>query len=178
MFFQVGAVLLGSLVGAGPAHNNCQKGQKGQKPWPASLTGRAPLPVEGCWPPERLARFPPFPGWIAARLEPVGAELHKMVSAWSSRSRAKRRLVPKKYNVAEDRARAVCIELARATGNRPMQYRMVRPIVMAAGLDDAAADAAIAYAVDKGWLVTDIAEEGPPHSICLTDAGRRLVAGR
>jgi len=49
---------------------------------------------------------------------------------------------------------------------------------MAAGLDDAAADAAIAYAVDKGWLVTDIAEEGPPHGICLTDAGRRLVAGR
>jgi hypothetical protein len=59
-----------------------------------------------------------------------------------------------------------------------MQYRMVRPIVMAAGLDDAAADAAIAYAVAKGWLVTDIAEEGPPHGLCLTDAGRRLVAGR
>jgi hypothetical protein len=34
------------------------------------------------------------------------------------------------------------------------------------------------YAVAKGWLVTDIAEEGPPHGICLTDAGRRLVAGR
>jgi hypothetical protein len=134
--------------------------------------------VDFACPPERLARFPPFPGWIAARLEPVGAELHKMVSAWSSRSRAKRRLVPKKSNVAENRARAVCIELARATGNRPMQYRMVRPIVMAAGLDDAAADAAIAYAVDKGWLVTDIAEEGPPLGICLTDAGRRLVAGR
>jgi hypothetical protein len=147
-----------------------------QNATPKDGTGTAAS--RGCWPPERLARFPPFPGWIAARLEPVGAELHKMVSAWSSRSRAKRRLVPKKSNVAENRARAVCIELARATGNRPMQYRMVRPIILAAGLDDAAADATIAYAVDKGWLVTDIAEEGPPHGICLTDAGRRLVAGR
>jgi hypothetical protein len=47
---------------------------------------------------------------------------------------------------------SLCVELARVTGNRPMQYRMVRPIVIAAGLDDAAADAAIAYAVEKGWL--------------------------
>jgi hypothetical protein len=31
-----------------------------------------------------------------------------------------------------------------------MQYRMVRPIVIAAGLNDAAADAAIDYAVEKG----------------------------
>ena len=170
--------MLGSLVGAGPAHNNCQKGQKGRKPWPAPSDGMGTAASRGRWPPERLARFPPFPGWIAARLEPAGAELHKMVSTWPGRSRAKRRLVPKKSNVAERRARAVCVELARATGNRPMQYRMVRPIVMAAGLDDAAADAAIAYAVDKGWLVTDIAEEGPPLGICLTDAGRRLVAGR
>jgi len=149
-----------------------------QNATPKDGTGTAAS--RGCWPPERLACFPPFPGWIAARLEPVGAELHKMVSAWSSRSRAKRRLVPKKSNVAENRARAVCIELARATGNRPMQYRMVRPIILAAGLDDAAADAAIPYAVDKGWLVTDIAEEGPPHGICLTDAGSPVanVVGR
>jgi hypothetical protein len=55
---------------------------------------------------------------------------------------------------------------------------MVRPIVIAAGLDDAAADAAIAYAVEKGWLATDVAKDdpGPAHSICLTDDGRALEA--
>ena len=62
------------------------------------------------------------------------------------------------------------------TGNRPMQYRTVQPIVIAAGLDDAAADAAIAYAVEKGWLITDVSEDesGPTPSICLTDDGRAL----
>jgi hypothetical protein len=50
----------------------------------------------------------------------------------------------------EKRARALCVEQPRVTGNRPMQYRMVRPIVIAAGLNDAAADAAIDYAVEKG----------------------------
>ena len=65
---------------------------------------------------------------------------------------------------------------ARSTGNRPMQYRMVRPIVIAAGLNEASADAEIAYPVEQGWRVTDVAEEGPPHSICLTDAGRALSA--
>jgi hypothetical protein len=39
--------------------------------------------------------------------------------------------------------------LARMTDSRPMQYRMVRPIVIAAGLNDAAADVAIAYAVER-----------------------------
>ena len=49
--------------------------------------------------------------------------------------------------------------------------------MIAAGLDDAAADAAIAYAVEKGWLTTDLAEDapGPAHSICLTDDGRTLA---
>ena len=77
---------------------------------------------------------------------------------------------------AERQARALCVELARVTGNRPMQYRMVQPIMIAAGLDDAAADAAIAYAVEKGWLTTDVSEDeyGPTPSICLTDDGRAL----
>src|SRR6202171_3028237 len=83
-----------------------------------------------------------------------------------------------KASKAQRQARALCVELARATGSRPMQYRLVRPIVIAAGLDDAAADAAIAYAVEKGWLTTDLAEDapGPAHSICLTDDGRTLAA--
>jgi hypothetical protein len=81
---------------------------------------------------------------------------------------------------AERQARALCVELARVTGNRPMQYRMVQPIVIAAGLDDAAADAAIAYAVEKGWLTTDVSEDesGAPPSICLTNDGWKLVTGR
>ena len=83
-----------------------------------------------------------------------------------------------KASKAQRQARALCVELARVTGNRPMQYRMVRPTVIAAGMDDAAADAAIAYAVEKGWLTTDVAEDapGPAHSICLTDDGRTLAA--
>jgi len=55
---------------------------------------------------------------------------------------------------------------------------MVRPIVITADLNDAAAEAAIAYAVEKGWLITVVADDEPPHSICLTDAGRKLVAER
>jgi hypothetical protein len=54
-----------------------------------------------------------------------------------------------------------------------MQWRMVRPLVLAAGMDDAPADAAIAYAIGKGWL---LGEGEPPHSICLTDDGRTLAA--
>jgi hypothetical protein len=39
----------------------------------------------------------------------------------------------------EKRACAVCVELARVTASSPMQWRMVAPIVMAAGLNEAAA---------------------------------------
>ena len=73
------------------------------------------------------------------------------------------------------RARALCIRLARMPEAGSMQWQMVRLIVTAAGLDDAAAYTAIAYAMRKGWLIW---EGDPPHSVRLTDAGRRLVAGR
>ena len=53
------------------------------------------------------------------------------------------------------------------------QWRTVAPIAQAAGLDDAAADAAIALAVGLDWLLT---EGQPPHSICLTEGGRVMVA--
>ena len=56
---------------------------------------------------------------------------------------------------------------------RSMQWRTVAPIAQAAGLDDAAADAAIALAVGLDWLLT---EGQPPHSICLSDGGRVMVA--
>ena len=46
-------------------------------------------------------------------------------------------------------------------------------IAAGAALDDAAASQAIAYAVGQDWL---LAEGTPPHSVCLTEAGRVMVA--
>jgi hypothetical protein len=69
----------------------------------------------------------------------------------------------------DDTARALCVELARVTANRPLQWRMVRMIGPALGQDEAAVDAAIAYAVEHGWL---LAAGNPAHSICLSDARR------
>src|SRR5260370_31429843 len=65
-------------------------------------------------------------------------------------------------------ARALCVELARVTDGRPMQWRMVRLIGPAVGQDEASFDAAIAYAVRRGWL---IAAGHPPHKLCLPAAG-------
>jgi hypothetical protein len=70
----------------------------------------------------------------------------------------------------DDTARALCVELARVTANIPLQWRMVRMIGPAIGQDEAAVDAAIAYAVEHGW---PLAAGNPAHSICLTEAGRR-----
>jgi hypothetical protein len=50
---------------------------------------------------------------------------------------------------------------------------MVAPIASAAGLDAASTSAAIAQAVERGWLLT---EGEPPHSIALTDDGRVMAA--
>ena len=51
------------------------------------------------------------------------------------------------------RARTVCAELARDTGNRPMQWRGIQPIAEAAGIMHGAQQAeAVFYAVEKGWL--------------------------
>ena len=69
----------------------------------------------------------------------------------------------------DNTARALCVELARVTANRPLQWQMVRLIGPALGQDEAAVDAAIAYAVEHGWL---LAAGNPAHSICLSDAGR------
>src|SRR5882762_1046866 len=69
------------------------------------------------------------------------------------------------------RARALCVELERVTGGRPVQYRMVAPIAQSIGFDTAAAEAAVALAMEQRWL---IGKGEPPHSVCLTDAGRSL----
>jgi hypothetical protein len=71
----------------------------------------------------------------------------------------------------ERQARAVCVELARATDSRPIHWRTVGPIGQAVGLDDASA--AVACAAGQDWLLT---EGQPPHSICLTEGGRVMVA--
>jgi hypothetical protein len=73
----------------------------------------------------------------------------------------------------ESTARALCVELAFATGGGSSQWRMVRLIGPAIGQDEAAVDAAIALAVEHGWR---LAAGNPAHSICLTDAGRALSA--
>jgi len=54
-----------------------------------------------------------------------------------------------------------------------MQRRMVRLIARSVAFDYKTADAAIAYAIQKGWL---IGEGEPPHSVSLTDARRSLPA--
>jgi hypothetical protein len=68
----------------------------------------------------------------------------------------------KRTSQVEKRAHALCVELARQTGKRPMQYRMVRRIARSVAFDYETADAAIAYAIQKGWL---IGEGEPPHSV-------------
>ena len=50
---------------------------------------------------------------------------------------------------------------------------MVRLIARLVTIDYETADAAIAYAIQKGWL---IGEGEPPQSICLTEGGRVMVA--
>jgi hypothetical protein len=72
-------------------------------------------------------------------------------------------------------ARALCVELARVRDGRSLQWRKVRSIGPAVGQDEATADMAIAYAVERDWL---IAAGSPPHSICLTDDGRMLIYRR
>jgi len=56
-----------------------------------------------------------------------------------------------------------------------MQWRMVRLTARSVAFDYKTADAAIDYAIQKGWLIS---EGEPPHSVCLTDDGRVLVDRR
>jgi hypothetical protein len=56
--------------------------------------------------------------------------------------------------------------LYHATGGRPQEWRMLEE------LDGMTAEA-IVFAVAQGWVIIEAG-----HSICLTDAGRRLVESR
>jgi hypothetical protein len=71
---------------------------------------------------------------------------------------------------ADTLARRLVAELARVTGNRPMQYRMLSAIAAVLKFTDEQALAAAAQAEQQGWLLV---EDG--HSLCLTEAGRQLA---
>jgi hypothetical protein len=61
-------------------------------------------------------------------------------------------------------------KLYDATGGQPQRWKSL------GNLGVVKADAAgIAYAIKKGWLI-GVGE--PPHSVCLTEAGRSLVDRR
>jgi hypothetical protein len=66
---------------------------------------------------------------------------------------------------------SLCAALARVTDSRPMQYRIAQIIAQAVGRDEAAAEVAIVYAVEKGWLIaegnrrTAFASQMRPHSV-------------
>jgi hypothetical protein len=63
---------------------------------------------------------------------------------------------------------SLAVQLVRtlydATDGRPMQWRSLE------GLDAPEAAEAVRYAVTKGWMMVQ-----GGHSVCLTDAGRRIV---
>ncbi len=70
-------------------------------------------------------------------------------------------------------ARRLRDDLYALTDGRPMRWIMVGEL----GLRHpdtalAALDAALALAIEKGWMT---GEGSPPHSVCLTDEGRRLA---
>jgi hypothetical protein len=56
--------------------------------------------------------------------------------------------------------------LYHATGGKPQEWRSLEEL-------DAVITGAIVFAFERGWVVVQ-----GNHSICLTDAGRRLVESR
>jgi hypothetical protein len=63
------------------------------------------------------------------------------------------------------------LRIRRGTAGRPMQYRMIAPIMVGARIrDERDQRAAVAYAVEQEWL-----EVEGGHSAMLTESGRQLV---
>lgn len=72
---------------------------------------------------------------------------------------------------AETMALRIVFDLQNYTSNAPQRWAGLETIARRLMLTDPkATEAALALAVEKDWLIV----EGG-HSICLTDAGRRLV---
>jgi len=74
-----------------------------------------------------------------------------------------------RYRKTADRARRFCSVLGDLTDRRPQRWRMIRSVVKQLGVSWDEAEAAAAEAETLGWLTM----EGR-HSVCLTEAGRRL----
>jgi hypothetical protein len=82
----------------------------------------------------------------------------------------KRRRSPPKISAIEKTAVRIMRKLYEATGGQPQRWESL------GNLGAVKSDAAgIAYAIKKGWLI-GVGE--PPHSVCLTEAGRSLVDRR
>jgi hypothetical protein len=66
------------------------------------------------------------------------------------------------FTKVDQEARNLVTSIYRATGGKPLLWRML--------LGLSAKQAAVDYAVERGWIVV---EEG--HNVCLTVKGARLV---
>jgi len=75
--------------------------------------------------------------------------------------------------LAERLERTMVDELARLTGNRPMQSMPLRHIAKALGMKKNAAAAMAEHAEQRGWL-----KFWGGHSVYLTDAGRQIAQSR
>ena len=74
-----------------------------------------------------------------------------------------------KHRKSADRARRFCSVLGDLTDRRPQRWRMILSVAKQLGVSWDEAEAAAAEAETLGWLTM----EGR-HSVCLTEAGRRL----
>jgi hypothetical protein len=83
-------------------------------------------------------------------------------------------VVAKKSRYLDKRTRALCVELARVTGNRRLEYCLLEPIAKSLGLSEGEVEAAAIDAVGRGWLL--LAREDGSRSVCLTDAGRVWIS--
>jgi hypothetical protein len=77
------------------------------------------------------------------------------------------------YN--ETLARRIVAEVDQVTAGRPARWVTPQQIARRIRVHHSSLIAAVRAAVDSGWLIV---EGSPPHSICLTDAGRSHTAKR
>lgn len=70
-------------------------------------------------------------------------------------------------------ARKLRDDVFAVTGGRPMQWVMVGELGLRhPDTPIETLDVALTLAIAKGWMT---GEGSPPHSVCLTDEGRRLA---
>jgi Mn-dependent DtxR family transcriptional regulator len=73
----------------------------------------------------------------------------------------------------ETLARRIVAEVEQVTDGRPMRWVALQQVARRLKVHRSSAATAVRVAVDGGWL---IGEGEPPHSVCLTDAGRAMAA--